>query len=172
MEENITHLINECRRLEEDSTYNADTHHIIAARSNTRGIWLKSMTAAVSAISGAVVLLGYATWVGWLSIVSGLALALMTALDVDRKKVDHLFAAKEFTVLKHEARSLYQAFAPEMERHGFFLEVKRLRDKYNDLVLHCPPTENKAFEGAQRRIKSGIHSPDFAAGNQTDVGAQ
>ncbi|MFC1834120.1 SLATT domain-containing protein [Thermodesulfobacteriota bacterium] len=161
MEEIAKNLVDECRRLEEDSMYNAESHYMVAASAGFRGQLLKFVMAAASAISGVLVLAGAASWVAWFSILSGLALALTTVLNIDRKRADHSSAAKEFTVLKHDARSLYQTFAPEMKRQEFSRAVRRLRDKYNDLVLHCPQTTKKAFQEAQRKIKTGVHTPDF-----------
>jgi len=160
-DDNLKHLYDECRRMEEDSLYTAETHYITAEKARNLSLWLKFIPAAVAAMSGTLIILEYPTWIAWLSILSGLSFALTTILDVDRRKNEHTVAAKEFTVLKHEARSLYETFYHEMKREEFAREVRRLRDKYNSLIGHTPQTAEKEFEKARKKIKSGRHTPDF-----------
>jgi len=155
------YLVDECKRIEEDSMYNAETHHQIASSGERLGFWVKFIPAAVAAGSGIAILKGSPTWVAWLSIISGVAFALTFILDPDRRQNDNTKAAKDYTVLKHEARALYQTFSHEMSQLEFYLSVRLLRERYNIIVSQTPKTTDKAFEKARLKIKSGRHTPDF-----------
>jgi hypothetical protein len=156
-----SHLINECKRIEEDCTYNAETHHSIASCNDRISFWIKFIPAAVAAGSGIAVLKGSPIWVAWLSILSGVVFALATILNPDRNANDHTKAAKDFTVLKHDSRALYQTFSHEMSQSEYYISVRLLRDRYNNLIRHTPKTSDKAFRKASKKIKAGSHRPDF-----------
>jgi len=156
-----SHLINECKRIEEDCTYNAEAHHSIASCSDRISFWLKFIPAAVAAGSGVAVLKGYPIWLAWLSILSGVVFALATILNPDRHANDHTKAAKDFTVLKHDARALYQTFSREMSQSEYYISVRLLRERYNNLVRQVPKTTDKAFEKSRKKIKAKKHKSDF-----------
>ncbi len=160
-EQNRDHLTNECKRIEEDSMYTADTHHIIAHRESTKASILKYLSAFTAALSGVVILLGAPAWTAWLAIVSGLVTAAITISDPANKSREHIIAARNFTVLKHEARALHETFSNYIDGNEYFQRVNILREKYNKTVELTPPTDNKAFEKASERIQAGIHIPDF-----------
>lgn len=160
-EQSNEHLITECKRIEEDSEYTAEAHHIIAAGMERVSFWVKSIPAAVAAGSGASVLAGYPSWVGWFAIISGVVFALTMILNPDRNAIEQTKAAKAYTVLKHDARALYQTFSNEMDRSEFYHSVRLLRERYNNLVSQTPKTNDKAFEKARLKIKSERHTPDF-----------
>lgn len=155
------HLVDECRTIEENCLYTAAAHHQIAADTERWVRWLKLVPAAIAAISGWAVLAGYTAQIGWFSILSGLATAMAVALDVDKRWRDHQDAARQFTVLRHDARSTHQTFAFEMERDDFAPAVKRLAERYNELVSRAPPTTEKAFEKGRKKVIAGIYAPDF-----------
>jgi hypothetical protein len=155
------HLINECRQIEDDCRYNAETHYILAARAGTIGFWVKFVPALIAAGSGAALLAGFPLWVAWLSVLSGTVFALQSIMDPDKKKEEHSEAGKHFTALKHDARSLYQAFYKEMEHSSFSASVRVLRERYNTTIRLTPQTAIWAFEEARKRIKAGRHRPDF-----------
>jgi hypothetical protein len=160
-QQNDEHLIKECMRIENDSLYTAEAHYILASKEKRLSIWVKVVPAAVAAVSGILVLRGYPAWVAWFAVISGVVFALQSVLDPDRKANDHSTAGKEYTALKHEARSLYQTFSKEMDKSDFTTAVRLLRERYDSLVKHSPQTTEKAFEEGRKRIKSGRHTPDF-----------
>jgi len=160
-EQTIDHLVHECKRIEEDSMYNAETHHQIAASAKRKAFLIKFIPAVIAAISGILILVGIHTVVAWLSVLSGFFLAIAAVLDPDRKKNDHIKTAKDYTILKHDSRSLYQAFAQQMSPSEFYISTRLLREKYNNIVNNSPETDNEAFEKARDKIKGGRHTPDF-----------
>ena len=86
---------------------------------------------------------------------------MTTIIGPDKRANDHTKAAKDYTVLKHDARALYQTFSHEMSQSEFYLSVRLLRERYNNLVSQTPKTTDKAFEKARAKIKSDRHTPDF-----------
>lgn len=113
---------------------------------------VKLAPAIIAAWSGILVLGGASTQIAWLAIISGVV------FGPERCAAGHTKAAKDYTVMKHEARSLHEAFFPEMSQSEFYIAVRILREKYNSLVAHTPKTSNRAFKIAQERIKQGRHT--------------
>lgn len=153
--------IKECVTVEQNCTYTAEAHHIIAARQKCFSAWFQIVPAVVAAILG--VLIGVGTvppWWVWLSVISAVIAAVGNVLNPLKEYYDHLNAAKHFTVLKQDARSLKNTFSASMNDSEFAVAVKDLHDRYNDLVRFVPPTDKKSFEKAQKRVKSGVHELD------------
>lgn len=155
------HLITECKWIEEDCMYNAETHHQIAASAKKTAFCIKFIPAVLAALSGILILSGVSIIVAWLSVLSGFILAIASVLDPDRNKNDHIKTAKDYTVLKHDSRALYQTFAQEMGSSEFYISTRLLRERYNNVVNNCPETDDKAFEKTRKKIKAGRHIPDF-----------
>ena len=160
-ENNINHLIDECRQIEDDCLYTAEAHYIIADVAGKVSFWVKLIPAFAAAASGAALLSGLPNWIAWFSVIAGVAFALQSIMNPDKKKDEHSQAGKSYTALKHESRSLYQTFYKEMDRASFSTTVKILRERYNMIAKMTPQTTVKAFEEGRKRIKAGRHTPDF-----------
>ncbi|MBE9551496.1 MAG: SLATT domain-containing protein [Proteobacteria bacterium] len=160
-EQNTDHLINECRRIEDDCLYTAEAHYIIAADAGTVSFWIKLIPALAAAVSGAALLAGAPNWIAWFSVIAGVAFALQSIMNPDKKREEHSRAGKSYTALKHESRGLYQTFYKEMDRNSFSVMVRILRERYNMIAKMTPQTTTKAFEEGRQRIKAGRHTPDF-----------
>lgn len=152
----------ECRRIEEDSTYTAEAHHLLAKR---QLFWYKASQMLPAVITAGIVtaIASYPlpTWVSILALVSAVVTAIASVLNPQKGYYDHLSAAKAFTVMKHDAREL-----GELARSGttdVVLSAKCLHDRYNDLVRTAPMTEDWAFEKARKRIQDGVHESDAKA---------
>jgi len=158
----IESLITECKRIQEDSTYTAEVHHIIAHKLSKKAYWYKLIPVSITVLSAFALLFGAPNWVSWITLLSGTITILNVFIEPEKKSRDHLFAAKNFTSLKHEARSLHESFKGFMSESEFYYSVKLLRDKYN-LVVQCTPLtdDEKAWEKARERIKKGVHESDF-----------
>ena len=162
--EKMKNLINECKRIEEDSMYNAETHYLIAAKLTKQAFWFKFIPVTITGISALALLLGSPPWVSWFTLTFSIISIANIFLEPERKAREHEFAAKSFTALKHDARSLYESFKDFIDEEDFYYEVKRIREKYNWLVQTTPSTDEKSFEKARERIKKGFHKPDFKKG--------
>lgn len=160
-EEDQVYLIKECMQIEEDCLYTAEAHYIIAGTSGKIGFWVKLIPAIAAAGSGAAVLSGAPNWIAWFAVISGVAFALQSILNPDKKHDEHSQAGKLYTALKHESRALYKTFYREMDHTSFSIMVRILREKYNMIAKLTPQTTIKAFEKGRERIKAGRHIPDF-----------
>jgi len=161
------HLIKECMQIEDDCLYTAETHYIIAAKAGRTGFWVKLIPAIAAAGSGAAVLSGAPAWIAWFAVVSGVAFALQSILNPDKKHDEHSQAGKCYTALKHESRALYKTFYKEIDHDSFSVMVRILRERYNMIAKLTPQTTVKDFEEARNRIKAGRHVPDFEEQERT-----
>lgn len=160
-ENNNDYLIKECMQIEDDSLYTAETHYIIAGKAARTGFWMKLIPAIAAAGSGTAVLSGAPDWVAWFAVISGVAFALQSILNPDKKHDEHSQAGKFYTALKHESRAMYKTFYKEMDHDSFSMMVRILRERYNMIAKLTPQTTIKAFEEGRKRIKAGRHIPDF-----------
>jgi hypothetical protein len=150
----------ECTRIEENSAYTAEAHHILAKRQQ---LWYK-LFQLIPAIATAVI--GTLTvgqvvpqWVGIVGLITAVVAAIGTVLNPQQSYYQHVTAAKAFTAMKHDARAIRE-FGGLSTSEEFSVSVKSLHDRYNDLVRIAPLTEDWAFEEARKRIQGGVHSPD------------
>jgi len=158
----IESLINECKQIQEDSTYTAEVHHIIGYKLSKRAFWCKLIPAGITVLGASGLLMGFSNWVVWVTLLSGLVTMLNVFMEPEKEARNHLSAAKDFTILKHEARSLHENFKDFESENELYHNVRRLREKYNLLVQRTPPTgDKKAWEEARERIKKGVHEADF-----------
>jgi hypothetical protein len=155
----------ECERIQDNCTYTAETHHVIAKKNKKVQIYFQLIPAIIT-----TVLVGVMTasnfnhdWMDWLalaSLISAVTTAVSAILDPQKEYYDHLNAAKNFVVLKQDARALRETFCFEMDDATLSKKVRYLHDRYNDLVRFVPPTDDGSMEKARKRIKAGIHKPD------------
>jgi hypothetical protein len=150
----------ECARIEENATYSAETHHILAKRQQ---LWFKIFQ-LIPAIATAVI--GTLTvgqvvprWVGIVGLITAVVTAIGTVLNPQQSYYEHVSAAKAFTVMKHDARATRE-LGERSANQDLAVSVQGLHDRYNDLVRIAPVTEDWAFEKARKRIQAGLHSPD------------
>ena len=156
----------ECRTIQENCTYTAETHHIIADKKHRLAVFVQLVPAIITAITGTAALANiYPTVTGFLTVVAAVTTAVANILNPFKAYQDHLNAAKNFTVIKHEARALCETFSLRLDDTEFALRVEELHRRYNDLIKVVPATDNDSFEEARRKIKSGIHEPDFKQKN-------
>lgn len=154
-------LLKECSHLEEYSTYNAETHHQVEAPLRKIGRALNIAPAVVTAILGGLTATGCLPLYGaWLTALSAVFTALATGLDPLARADAHLRAAKEWSVLKHDARRLRDTFSSGLTDEALAPSVKALTDRYNELVLRSPPTTDAAFQKARAKIQADLHKPD------------
>lgn len=148
----------ECQKIFDNCLFTAEAHHIIALKNRNLQRWLQVFPAVVAALSGTLTLSGSATtFFQILTAMAAVVAAITTVLDPAKQYEQHVAAAKAFTILKQDSDSLRVSFGPHMDSSDLAASLKILHDRYNDLVLAAPPTEEKAFEEARQRIKAGVH---------------
>lgn len=157
----IDQYCNECKQIQENSTYSAEAHHIMAKRLGSWYTFFQLIPAIASALVGGLVV-GQVVppWVGIVSLVAAIVTAIGTVKNPQQEYYSHLNAAKAFTVLKHDARALHEIFAPNTPDAEMAIRVKTLHDRYNEVIRVVPPTEDWAFDKARVRIKAGVHECD------------
>lgn len=160
-EEDVRHLLDECRTIADNSLYTAQAHYIIAGAESWKRWVLLAAPAFLSGVAGAVVAAGAPLWIGIVGAVLGGLGAISAAIGVDRDAGLHSNAGHIMTSLRHEARQLHEVFWRELSRAELRSEVRRLADKYNNLRLALPATSDTAFEKARKRIHDGRFVPDF-----------
>ncbi|MCL4417349.1 MAG: SLATT domain-containing protein [Actinobacteria bacterium] len=158
-------LLQECKTIQDYCKYNAEAHHIIAAKNEKLSIWFQLIPAVIAALSGfqstGLIIPQWTSPVwGWLAATAAIVIAVSTVLNPLKAYFDHLNAAKSFVVLKHDARALCDTFSTDMNNETLKQAIKNLHERYNDLVKSAPPTTKEAFEEARKRINDGRHEPD------------
>jgi hypothetical protein len=159
----------ECSAIEQYCVYTAETHHIIATKKKRLGNFFQVTPAVIAAVLGAVAgadMLAPAAsslvtpTMQWLSVVAAAVAAVSSVLNPFAEYADHLNAAKGFTILKQDARSLRSTFSESMTDDTFAASVKALHERYADLVRSSPETDKGSFDEARKTIKAGIHDLD------------
>ena len=147
--------------IEQNCTYTAEAHHLIALRNKEMSTRFQLIPAVIAAVLGVAVGGGFVPiWCVWLSVVSAVVAAVGNVLNPMKEYYDNLNAAKNFTALKHDARALREVFASKMSEEEYTISVRTLHERYNDLLRFAPPTDKESFEEARKRIKEGVHKPD------------
>ncbi len=155
-----THCI-ECEHIQENSTYTAEAHHILAVRAKTWFTFSQLIPAVCSALLGMLVVGRVVPgWVGVVALVSAIITAMGTVMNPQKSYFEHLAAARAFTVAKHDSRALREAFGAGMTDEESTGVVRCLHERYNELVRLSPPTRDWAFAKARKRIQAGVHRPD------------
>lgn len=156
---NLAHC-NECDRIQENSTYSAETHHILAKR---QLLWYKTfqlVPAVATALIGTLTVGQIVpSWVGIVGLFTAVIAAIGTVLNPQQSYYEHVSAAKAFTTMKHDARAMRE-LADGSTPEQFAVSVQCLHDRYNDLVRVAPVTKDWAFRRARKRIQAGVHNPD------------
>lgn len=151
----------ECDAVQQNCTYTAEAHHIIAGKRQRLAIGFQIVPAVVAAVLGVLVGAGQVPfWFVWLSVVASVISAVGNVLNPLKEYYDHLNAAKNFVALKQDARSLRDTFCGSMSDAEYITAARALHDRYNDLVRFAPPTDKKSFEEARKNVQSGVHELD------------
>lgn len=153
--------IEECKVIEQNSLYTAQTHHESSSRLRLVSIWLQAVPAVIAAVTGALVGAGVSPdGLLWLTVVAAAVTAITSVMNPSKSFEDHARAAKSFTGVRHDARFLHCAQVLRMSDDEFRREVEQLHARYNDLVDVAPTTSKKMFERARGVVQAGRHDPD------------
>lgn len=153
--------LDECKIIQQNCTYTAETHHQMATLAKRQAFWLEVIPAVAAALSSALVstnILGH--WALIITVISSVIVAVSAVLNPNKIYQAHLEAAKNFTTIKHDARFLCDAISQKLEDESFTLAVENLHQKYNELLKTVPPTNSKSFAKAQVIVQKGTHDPD------------
>lgn len=151
---NIEKLKKECEKIADNARHTAEAHHILATKSKVMAIWFDIIPAIIASLSGLLVVGEVIpVWWGWLTVVSAVVSATSSIVSPQKSYYENLNSAKSFTVIKHKARALSDAFVAFHSEDEFYKEVCGLSEMYNQLVLLTPPTEERAYQKAVEKLK-------------------
>jgi hypothetical protein len=153
--------IDECKQIQQNATYSAETHHRMAARDRRLSTWLQVVPAIIAAVTSGLVASGVSpSSLLWLTVTAAAISAVASIWNPQKSYQDNLAAAKGFTTMKHDARFLHESQRASMTDAEFRLAVQHLHDKYNEFIKVVPATDQKSFDEAQQVIQAGTHEPD------------
>ncbi|MBI1805628.1 MAG: SLATT domain-containing protein [Ignavibacteria bacterium] len=153
--------LEECKIIQQNSTYTAEAHHQTASVARRNVFWLEVLPAVSAAITGTLVASGVSdVKLLPLTIISASVSAVTAILNPNKAYQEHLLAAKNFTALKHDARFLHEARSANIPDDALALAIQSLHEKYNELLKMVPPCDDKSFRKARAVIHKGIHEPD------------
>ena len=148
-------LIKECKTIEDNARYTSKAHYLMASRNKSLAIWFEIIPAMIAAVSGVLVLSQTIPPIlGWITVVSALISAISNILSPHKSHYENLNTAKNFTITKTKAKSLYDSFSTSLDDDQLYNEVKSLSDNYNNLIQHTPPTSEWAYKKAVKLLNS------------------
>jgi len=153
--------IEECGIIQQNCTYTAETHHLIALSAKRKAFWLEVIPAVCAALSSTLVAAGLlGNWLLPFTVLSASVSAITAILNPNKEYQNHLAAAKNFTSLKHDARFLRESQSVRLSKDALIVAIEGLHQRYNELLKSAPPTDDKSFSKAREIVQAGIHDPD------------
>ncbi|OGL74596.1 hypothetical protein A3F52_00865 [Candidatus Uhrbacteria bacterium RIFCSPHIGHO2_12_FULL_47_11] len=153
--------IEECKIVQQNCTYTAETHHLIALSAKRKAFWFEVVPAVCAAFTSALVASGAVSQnLLPITVLSAAISAVAAVLNPNKNYQEHLSASRSFTALKHDARYLRESQSHRMADDVFALAVDQLHQRYNDLLKATPETDEKSFSKAREKVQRGIHEPD------------
>jgi hypothetical protein len=155
MDQNI---INEAKRIEEDSIYSAKGHFYASHCWSTAQLWLGGISTILSAIAGASLLAKYDNYSligGILSLIVVTLTAVLTFINPNQRANEHLVAGNKFNALKNDARIFYSIKVNECDNVVATKLLEKLNERRNKLNQESPQIPKWAFEKARKGIENG-----------------
>ncbi len=142
-------LQKECGMIEDNARHTADAHYYSASWNRRLAFWFEIAPASVAALSSLLVVGEVVPdWWGWLTLISSVITAVGVVLSPCKAYYEDLKSGKSFTSIKNQAKTLSNTYVHQYTDSQFFDAVKNLNDRYDQLVLMSPPTEEWAYEKA------------------------
>ena len=156
--DNKEKIINEAKRIEEDSLYSAKGHFYAGQCWVSVNLNLGVATAILSAIAGASALsqFDYHNVVaGGLSIIVAGLTAVITFINPDEKSFIHRKAGNRYNALRNDTRIFYDIELEEVDDKKAIEGLKKLNDRRSKLNSESHQIPKWAFEKARRGIEEG-----------------
>lgn len=163
-EKNFDNLINECKRIQDNSLWNSTSHFAAAT-------W----AGRIHTIGGAVpiILGGIGGWkylldptfagqdqmflAGLMSLIAGIVGSLMTYWNMAKVRLEHFSAATKYKTLENDARRAHQIHARDEDYDTFKKRVMDIVTRYDALGEASVQSYDITFWLARRKIESGIY---------------
>lgn len=151
-------IINEAKRIEEDSIYSAKGHFYAAQCWVNVNLWLGGISVVLSAIAGASALsqFDYHNIVaGGLSIIVAGLTAVITFINPNERASVHQKAGNKYNALKNDARIFHEIEVDDIDEKSALDNLKKLNDRRNKLNLESHQIPKWAFEKARKGMEEG-----------------
>jgi len=151
-------IINEAKRIEEDSLYSAKGHFYAGQYWVNANLWLGGLSAVLSAIAGASALsqFDYHNIVaGTFSIIVVSLTAIITFINPNEKAIVHQKAGNKYNALKNDTRIFYDIETNKIDEKKVIAGLKKLNDRRNKLNIESHQIPKWAFKRAQNGIEKG-----------------
>ncbi len=151
-------IINEVKRIEEDSLYSAKGHFYAGQCWVNVNLWLGSVSAVLSAIAGASALsqFDYHNIIaGGLSIIVAGITAVITFINPNERASVHQKTGNKYNALRNDTRIFYDIEINEIDDKEAIDDLKKLNDRRNKLNIESHQIPKWAFEKARKGIEEG-----------------
>lgn len=150
-------IINEGRRIEEDSLYSSKGHFYAAQFWTDLHLWIGIPATIMAAVAGASALSGHGIFAGVLALIVAALGAVATFVNPNEKAAIHSRAGNKYSALKNNTR-IFCEIEIELETNTEDALLQKLKDlaKQRDLLNdESPQIPNWAFKKARRGIEEG-----------------
>lgn len=151
-------IIDEAKRIEEDSTYSAKGHFYASQCWVSTQLWLGGIASVLSGIAGASVLAKYDNFSligGILSLIVVTLTAVLTFINPNQRSNEHLSAGNKYNSLKNDARIFHSIKILECDEVSAVKLLEKLNERRNKLNQDSPQIPKWAFEKARKGIEDG-----------------
>lgn len=155
---NTEKIINEAKRIEEDSLYSAKGHFCTGQRWNRLHLWLGTISVAFSAIAGASALSQFDyhnVIAGVISIIVAGLTAVITFINPNDRASIHRRSGNMYSSLKNDARIFYDIEVNKLDDKKAVEDLKILNNRRSKLNLESQIIPDWAFKKARKGIENG-----------------
>ena len=103
-------ILDECKTIEENCLYTAQTHFVMAGKAGRMAALLLIIPSIVASLAGILTAMGLPGWIGAFAAIAGVVTGVATYCGIGRNKVDHAAAGNLLTCLRHEARAIHETY--------------------------------------------------------------
>jgi len=151
-------IINEAKRIEEDSLYSAKGHFCAGQCWGNVNLWLGGISAVLAATAGASALSQFNyhnIFAGVLSIIVAGLTAIIAFVNPNKKATTHQEAGNKYNALRNDARIFFDIEIVEMDDKKSIDDLKKLNERRNKLNINSSQIPKWAFEKARKGIEEG-----------------
>jgi hypothetical protein len=151
-------IINEAKRIEEDSLHSAKGHFYAAQRWVNINLWLGSASAILATIAGTSALSQFdyhSIIAGIFSIIAATSTAIITFINPNEKAATHQRAGNKYNAIRNDVRIFYDIEITKIDDKRAIENLKQLNDRRNKLNINSIQIPKWAFEKGKKGIKEG-----------------
>lgn len=149
-------IINEAKRIEEDSTNSAKSHFYAGQFWTNIHLWLGIIAVVCSAIAGTSAFSKFYyhhVVVGVLSIIVAILTSIITFVNPEKQASIHQKYGNDYNALRNDARIFYDIEANNLEYVQAIDALKKLNCRRNELNTESPQIPKWAFKKSRKGIE-------------------